>query len=441
MTIYVFFYLYGLFMFVLFVIYVMSIFIPFIRRRPDRPGKSTLFEWHFFIPCLNEEDVIARSIMQNRECFPRGHLWLIDDDSDDRTLEIMRKFESLDDHVHVVSRTRPDARTGKGPALNAAYEALDEWLPEATERNKVIVCVLDADGELSMNSLDAVSSRKGFINPRVGAVQLAVWMRNRDEKDPRPGEGRFLRAVSRWLLRMQDIEFRTIIGGMQSLREETQTVALGGNGQFTRLSALDAIAKIYGEPWHGALLEDYELGVHVLLAGYRSVSIYDAHVSQEAIPEVKRFIRQRSRWTQGNIQCVKYVPKIFVSKNISTKGLLESCYYLFLPYMEIIGIIFALVLFIVMIAAAVRNPVLVIAQRPVSAWIIVFLSFFFSVALFALWGPVYKIKCEPTLTWRQAILYGFGMWIYSMYMYFCLPIAFWRVITRKNSWLKTKHGG
>jgi cellulose synthase/poly-beta-1,6-N-acetylglucosamine synthase-like glycosyltransferase len=419
---------------------VFSILIPFARRKPDPVGRSTAFEWHFFIPCLNEEDVIAHTVSRNREDFPEGHLWLIDDDSDDDTLLVVQALAANDDHIHIVPRTRPAARTGKGAALNSAYAALTDWLPREVDREHVIVCVLDADGELSKNSLDVVSSRRCFKNPQVGAAQLAVWMRNRDIRDPRPGKNIVLRCVSRWLLRMQDIEFRTIIAGMQSLREETETVSLGGNGQFTRLSVLDELRGTYGQPWHGALLEDYELGVHVLLEGYRSVSVYDAHVSQEAVAEVKRFIRQRSRWSQGNIQCVRYVPKIFLSKNISTKGLFESCYYLFLPFMQLISMVCTLVLLGLVVVSALKDPSTLTVHRPVAAWIVLLAIFLFSVSLFALWGPVYKMRCERGLSWHRAFLYGLGMWVYSLYMYFCLPIAFWRVITRKNTWLKTKHG-
>ena len=239
---------------------------------------------------------------------------------------------------------------------------------------------------------------------------------------------------------MQDVEFRTIIAGMQSLRKVTKTVALGGNGQFTRLSALDKIASEYGKPWHGSLLEDYELGVHVLLAGYRTVSVYDAYVAQEAIPEFGRFIRQRSRWSQGNIQCVRYIPRMFWSKNFSNAGFVESSYYLLLPFLQMAAMIFAVVMFAASVVFAVQNPTLVFANMSLNSWAVMAGVLLLSVALFAVWGPIYKLKAEPSLTWRRSLWYGLGVWVYSSYMYFCLPIAFWRVLTRQNSWLKTKHG-
>ena len=68
----------------------------------------------------------------------------------------------------------------------------------------------------------------------------------------------------------QDAEFRTTIAAMQVLRGYTLSVGLGGNGQFSRLAALDAIGASAGDPWHGSLLEDYELSLHLMLAGWQT---------------------------------------------------------------------------------------------------------------------------------------------------------------------------
>jgi 1,2-diacylglycerol 3-beta-glucosyltransferase len=87
--------------------------------------------WHLFVPALNEEQVIGGTIDYLRVNFPGAHVWIIDDDSDDRTGRIAAHRGQHDRFVHVVSRRHPDARTGKGNALNAAYRALDEWLPRS----------------------------------------------------------------------------------------------------------------------------------------------------------------------------------------------------------------------------------------------------------------------------------------------------------------------
>ncbi|MDO5764033.1 MAG: glycosyltransferase, partial [Bifidobacteriaceae bacterium] len=250
-----------------------------------------------FIPCRDEETVVDATIRRAMKDFPEAHVWVIDDDSDDRTVDIANEYSGINSKIHVVRRKRPNARMGKGSALNGAYKALNQWLPSTIDRSRVIIGVVDADGELAPDALAVVASQSVFGRAKTGAAQIAVWMKNRDDKNPLPAQGRIANWFASSLLRLQDIEFRTVIAGMQSLRERTGTVGLGGNGQFARLSTLDAIAEQYGEPWHGALLEDYELGVHVLLAGYEVKHVYDTHVSQEALPDLKRLMMWQCRHT------------------------------------------------------------------------------------------------------------------------------------------------
>lgn len=153
---------------------------------------------------------------------------MIDDDSEDATSAIVSRWAAEDSHVHLVQRRRPQARTGKGDALNAAYHQLLSWLPEDADHERIVVVVIDADGEMEPNALEICSAEDTFGDPAVGAAQIAVWMKNRDDKKPYPNSGRFANTFARFLLRMQDLEFRTTIAAMQSLRAKTGTVGLGG---------------------------------------------------------------------------------------------------------------------------------------------------------------------------------------------------------------------
>lgn len=412
------------------------ILIPFVRYPSVTPGNPNDFQFHFLVPCRDEAAVIGATVERALSTFPDAHVWIIDDDSDDDTAHIVTEYLDTSDHIHLVQRRLPNARTGKGDALNAAYAELQAWLPEETDHHKVIVTVVDADGELAENALDVVSSPSIFGNNKVGAAQIAVWMKNRYDKTPYPSRGRFANWMGSWLVRMQDMEFRTVIAGMQSLRAATGTVGLGGNGQFTRLSVLESIAENYGEPWHGALLEDYELGLHVLLSGSHIKHVYDTHVSQEALPSVRRLLTQRTRWAQGNIQCSGYIPEIVRSPKFDASGVVETCYYLILPYLQMIGgatLIFLTARQIYLLSA---NPLSEMDILTV-AWMVP-LIFIFSICPFALWGPVYKIKAEPQLTWVQAIGMGLGMWLYVYYMYICIARAFIRIIRGKTGWSKTR---
>ena len=422
---------------VMFIAYVCFILIPFLRYPKTVPGNPADFTFHFFIPCRDEEAVIAVTIERARKDFPSAHVWVIDDDSDDETAAIALRYAAHDAHVHLVQRRRPEARTGKGDALNAAYRQLNEWLPADTDRTRTIVTVIDADGVMADNALEIVSADDVFGNERIGAAQIAVWMKNRDDKKPYPQKGWLANVVARWMIRMQDLEFRTVIAAMQSLRARTGTVGLGGNGQFTRLSVLDEIGARYGEPWHGALLEDYELGVHVLLAGSQIKHVYDTHVSQEALPSVRRLLTQRTRWAQGNIQCVRYIPQIARSRYFDSAGVLETCYYLVLPFLQMLGMFAFLTLVGVGVYNMVTDPAFRVSQLQ-GAGYLALLSVLFAVVPFALWGPVYKKRCEPQTRWLTSIMYGLGAWLYVYYMYICIARAFIRILLRRNGWSKTR---
>lgn len=422
---------------VLFLTYVTFILIPFLRYPATKPGNPESFDWHFFIPCRDEEAVVADTITRARADFPLAHVWVIDDDSEDTTARIVSGFAETDNHVHLVQRRLPNARTGKGDALNSAYAQLHAWLPEHTDRSRVIITVIDADGEMAPNALDIVSSPTVFGDAEIGAAQISVWMKNRADLKPFPERGYLRNLVARWLVRMQDLEFRTVIAGMQSLRARTGTVGLGGNGQFTRLNVLDAIGEQYGAPWHGALLEDYELGVHVLLAGSKIKHVYDTHVSQEALPSVRRLLTQRTRWAQGNIQCVKYIPDVLKSPNFDSGGVLETCYYLVLPFLQITGMITFVLMTVFGAYSVITDPVFIETQTS-NLLANLALIFLFAVLPFAIWGPIYKLRCEPQAPWWRAILWGLGLYLYVFYMWPVLARAFTRVFRGKTGWSKTR---
>lgn len=122
----------ALTMSVAFVTYVFVIVIPYLRRKPAPVGEPSSLEWHFFVPCRDEEAVIGDTIRYLRTTFPIAHVWVIDDGSDDRTAGVVRTLKRnggiRDPQIHLVQRQRPYARTGKGNALNDAYRTLKMWM-------------------------------------------------------------------------------------------------------------------------------------------------------------------------------------------------------------------------------------------------------------------------------------------------------------------------
>jgi 1,2-diacylglycerol 3-beta-glucosyltransferase len=427
----------SLLMSVTFFTYVAAILIPFLRAKPDASGRPDRYDWHFFVPCRDEESVIGATISYLTSTFTGAHVWIIDDASDDRTADIATAFAIENPRVHVVRRRLPNARTGKGDALNAAYSSLDAHLagmPE-TNRDRVIVCVVDADGAPAANCLDVVASDRLFGDARVGGVQIEVRMKNCDDVPP---GNRLNRFFGRQLVRMQDIEFRTVIAAVQHSRRMSNTVGLGGNGQFARLSALDALAGEFGRPWHGSLLEDFELGVHLLLLGWRNAYTSSTHVEQEGLPSVRRFVVQRTRWGQGVMQCIKYLPKLWNSRHVSNIGALEVGYYLFQPWLTLLGtLVYALpVAYFVFAVATVDG----LWEQVLHGWIGILLVVYaiFGVGVFALWGVVYRHRFASDRSFLTGIGWGIAYFVYVYGFYLTTWRAFGRIILGRHGWAKTR---
>ncbi|MDN5725485.1 MAG: glycosyltransferase [Propionibacteriales bacterium] len=422
---------------VIFLGYVLLIVIPFLRRRPNPEGDSDLLDFHVFIAARDEESVIGATIARLRSQFDRLHIWVIDDASLDATGRIVTEAMSTDPRLHLVSRRLPEARKGKGAALNAAFDTLRAWLPDDVDPTQVVVLVVDADGRLAPNALAQAAGPVAFGDPSTGAVQVAVWMSNRDDARPLPGQARWRNRLGSYLIRMQDIEFRTAIAAMQSLRGHTASVGLGGNGQFVRLSALIDIAGEYGAPWHGSLLEDYELGVHVMLTGHRTVYLHDTHVAQEALPSWRRLLIQRVRWCQGGMQCARYLGQIFRSPNFSNAGALEASYFLLMPYIQLVGVVLWPAVFVTMVAQGAVTVGSVGAWLLASWWLLP-LVVVTGVVPFAVWPVIYRRQCAPQASWLRVFGWCLGYWLYMYQTYVCVVRAFWRLVTGRNGWAKTR---
>ncbi|MGH4028566.1 glycosyltransferase family 2 protein [Actinomycetota bacterium Odt1-20B] len=399
----------------------------YVRRAAAEAGEPAAFDWHFFVPCRDEEAVVWATVGQLRERFPAAHVWVIDDDSDDRTGEIVAELAEDDRRIHLVRRVRPDARVGKGAALNAAYEQLNEFLPEDADRERVVVCVVDADGRLDPRALELVSGQAAFGDPEIGGVQIGVRMRNVDDPRPLPDHGRVRNAFARLLVRVQDMEFAVSNAGMQLLRGRTGSVGLGGNGQFTRLSALDRIADAERRPWQrGALLEDYELGLHMILAGYRVTHVADTWVSQEGLPHARRLLTQRTRWAQGNLQCVRYASRIISSRHYSGRGVLETLYTFGQPLAHLL----TLALCVAMLVLG--------GLGTLGAWPLALILAALSIGPFVAWGPLYRRDHAPDASRLTGLLWGFALWLYAYHLFAVAPRAFVRILRGRTGWAKTR---
>lgn len=279
------------------VYFVSTVYLLAVAAAASRsPRPNAAPEGLFFVlvvPALNEELVIGNTVGHLLGLAGDNYLVLvIDDGSNDATAEVVRRFPG--EKVRLASRVRPFARQGKGEALNYAYRAiLTSELPQLYGIDHIVLAVMDADGQVDPQMLRAVAPY--FGDPKTGAVQIGVRMLNATEN-----------IWTRW----QQYEFVTFNWIFSRARESLGSVGLGGNGQFVRMSAL---ATLEGKPWTDCLTEDLDIGLRLMLGGWRNRYCHDVCVYQQAVTEPKRLVRQRSRWFQGHLSCWKHIPAIVLS--------------------------------------------------------------------------------------------------------------------------------
>ena len=279
------------------------------RRAEDLPAPADI-QYAFVIPCLNEDRVIGATLDNLVPLLRNDDIVLvIDDASDDETPNIVLDHPS--ERVHLLRRELPNARQGKGHALNAAVQHLQSsgLLGERTP-DEVIIAVFDADGRIAPEALSSVAGY--FRDPKMGAVQIGVTMRN---------------AETNLLARLQDMEFTVFTEIFQRARQHIGSVGLGGNGQFVRLAGLNDLG---ADPWTDCLTEDLDLGLRLLLNGWRNAYCPVVAVDQQAVTEIPRWLRQRARWFQGHLQCWKLIIPVLRS-DLKAKSASDIVWYLTLP--------------------------------------------------------------------------------------------------------------
>ncbi|WP_369184792.1 glycosyltransferase family 2 protein [Streptomyces sp. Y1] len=388
-----------------------------LSRRPVRHdhGHDTERLYVFLLACLNEEKVLAESLARITS-LPTGNFLalVIDDASEDRTADIARAADPA--RVKLLQRHLPDARKGKGAALNAGIRHLREsGILEGRDPGDVVVCVVDADGRLDPHVVQAVDPY--FDDPRTGATQVGVRMYNRHQG---------------LLARLQDMEFVIYGDIFQSARRHFGSVGMGGNGQFMRLSALDGLMDDHGNgPWSDSLTEDLDLGVRLIARGWTNHHCTTAAVSQQAVLDVRRLVRQRSRWFQGHLQSAKLVPLIL--REVPVKPAVDLLYHLSSPVLILLTSLLPLS-FLVAAGAVVLGSVRAGHPLMTPMWFIGPYVLSFSAAY--AYGWVYSRR-ERGLGLVRAILLSHVFVLYGYIWFAAGWWGLWRMLTGKQTWLKT----
>lgn len=387
------------------------VIVGFTQRSERKPLADAPFHYAFMVPGLNEELVIAETIERLLAHPDNATIYIINDGSEDKTGEIAQSYADTNPRVRVLHRTRPYAQQGKGEALNACYrQIVDDYREAGIDPSQVILCVMDADGLLDTHALEAVSP--WFMDEEIGGVQIAVRIINRWN----------------WKALVQDVDFFLFGQITQRARNRIGSVGLGGNGQFTRLSAM---MELGDAPWTDCLTEDLDLGLELIRNGWRNAFTATAAVHQQGLVDIRKLTRQRTRWIQGQFQCWRRIPGLVaMRKPLYTKA--DLIFHLLWPVMS-----------------CLLFPIAVLTTWPVSVYkllagdpdattmvAVLWLAYLMAFGPNVLVGIFYRRKTE--ITWGRALMMAHVMALFQL----MLCVAGWRAMGRlvsgKKTWAKTE---
>jgi len=256
------------------------------RRPPAAPAEHFV---SIVVPAKDEEAVIEATVRtlcaldyadeSGRACY---EVIVVDDHSTDQTAAILSRLAA---ELPLRAVQTPDGSVGKAAALNFGF---------AQARGDV-VAVFDADARVASDFLRVMVPH--LSGERVGGVQSRLLAYNGEQNE---------------VTRKQDGEYRLFLHGVQQGRQLTGgMVMLIGNGLLLRRAAFDEVGGWNEE----ALTEDIDLSIRLHLAGWTVRYTQDAVVWQEAVPSLRQYIRQRSRWMEGGMLCLgEYLPSILFGR-------------------------------------------------------------------------------------------------------------------------------
>ncbi len=389
-------------------------------REPLLPRSSDFF-MVLVVPAHNEELVIEDTLKSlTRLRYEHYRVIVMNDGSSDRTSELAHAFEKSG-RVLVVDRGRDVAGRGKGAVLNHAFEIVkeaaargDAWL-QGRSPDQIVICVVDADGQLESNALARVAPC--FSDPLVGALQIPVHITNaRDGLIPR----------------LQDLEFVGFSSYVQVARDHIGSVGLGGNGQFNRMSALLSLGR---PPWTDCLTEDLDIGLYLAERGWRIRFRTGTFVAQQGLRNFWLLLRQRTRWVQGNYQCFFHLPRLLVAHRARLIVRLDlSIYLLLIGFVMVVTCATGLLIANLLGLVAIHNSALAfLPDGPVRR------AGYEIMGTGAIWVflATYQRNSPNAVPWWQVPAYGA---LFAAYSYFGVVFTLWawtRMLTKRNGWVKT----
>jgi len=236
------------------------------------------------IPAFNEEKVIERTVRSALDSdYPNLHVIVIDDGSNDRTLEVARTafvLEEAEGRVLILTK----ANAGKAEALNYGLQHLTD---------EEIFVGIDADTIIARDAISHLVPH--FMNSKIAAIAGNAKVGNR---------------VNLWT-RWQALEYITSQNFERRALNTLGAVSVvpGAIGAW-RVSAVREAGGYHVD----TVAEDADLTMALLRRGYRVEYEDRALAYTEAPTTAKGLMRQRFRWSFGILQSVYKHRAVFARK-------------------------------------------------------------------------------------------------------------------------------
>ncbi|NAZ88752.1 glycosyltransferase [Kineococcus sp. T90] len=208
------------------------------------------------------------------------------------------------------------------------------------------------------------------------------------------------------------------------------SVGLGGNGQFTRLSALRDLG---WAPWTPCLTEDLDLGLRLLVVGWENKYCHTTYVAQQAVVSPGRLLRQRARWFQGNLQCLQRVP-LLLRSSLGIRTTLDVLHHLLAPFAILLTSLLPVLLGLLGLLFLVDPNR---AQRAVGDTDVLALLGFYALTFAFVPVLAHVYRSRTPVSGPAAVLLAH---LYVLYAWLWYVAGWWavvRVLRGRNGWAKT----
>lgn len=355
------------------------------------------------IPAHNEESVIAHTVENIRNLtYKNIEIILIDDRSEDNTLEVIKSLADKFDNVKYLSRKK-DAFPGKSAVLN---DALVIAHGEA-------ILVFDADATVEP---DFLSKLVPNLEPEdVGAVQARKVIRNSD---------------TNILTKCQNNEY-TLDTYLQVGRDAIKgAVELRGNGELIKRKALEDIGG-----WNNyTITDDLDMSTRLHIKGWDVRYCLDAKVYEEGVCYIIPLFRQRRRWLEGTIRrYLEYFFQAISSKKMSLKAKLDMVVYITQFIMPLWFLFEIIIRSFKVLTHRVGIPNEIMSSAIIS--FAVAFGFFFAIR-YSLRRYDNMKRWEAFVQASYTALYMLIIW-FPMVLFICGKILFCK---KDMNWGKTTHG-